>query len=123
MSKDSQRWDDSAKASSEVADLIMKYGVQELLFNPDHEALRRKAEKLSEAAYSEAKAIPNEYLADSNPELPDTFSTKHFVPAMRHWQHGFAEKDIGAVRQGISGYNVFLIWMQSHNRSDFKNIR
>jgi len=108
MSEDFRRWDDSAKASSEVVDLILRYGVQELLFNPDHEALRRQAEQLSKAAYSAASTIPKEYLANSNPELPDAFFG-HFVPALRHWHRGFAEKDIGAVRQGISDYNTFLI--------------
>jgi hypothetical protein len=122
MSENFRRWDYSAKASSDVADLIIKYGAQELLFNPDREALRRQAQQLSEAAYLAASAIPKEYLANSNPELPDAYST-HFVPALRHWHRGFAEKDIGAVQQGISDYNTFLRWMQSHKHSDFKNIR
>lgn len=91
MSEDSRRWDDSAKASSEVANLILRYGAQELLFNPNHETPRRQAEQLSEAAYSAASAIPKEYLSDSNPELPDAYF-RHFVPAMRHWHLGFARK-------------------------------
>ena len=122
MSTDFQRWEDAAKASSEIADLISRYGVQELLLNPDHEALRRQAEQLSETAYSAASTIQKEYLASSNPDLPDAFYG-NFIPAMQHWHRGFAEKDIGTVHQGISNYNTFLIWMQSHKRADFKNIR
>ena len=122
MSDDFRRWDDSVKASLEVADLIKRYGVQELLSNSDDEPFRRKAEQLSETAYSAASAIPKEYLAHSNPNLPDVFF-RHFVPAMHHWHQGFAKRDIGAVGQGISDYNAFLVWMQSSKRTDFKKLR
>lgn len=121
-SKDYKRWDSASKASASVADLLKKFGTQDLTTGQDLSAERKQAEFLSAVAFKNASAISRAYLTESNTDLPDAYF-EHFVPAMNFWQHGFAERNPALVRQGISNYNAFLAWMHSHGINDFKPMR
>jgi len=121
-SENYKRWDAASKASSMVADLIKKYGVEELTISPKLQEQRTQAEQLSKVAFENSNAISKEYLANSNADLEVAYSS-HFVPAMDLWQRGLSSKSLQLVQQGISEYNSFLIWIQSRKRSDFKSMR
>ena len=121
-SEDYKRWDSASKASAVVADLLRRFGAQDLTLREDLAEQRMQAEHMSKLALEKARAVSRAYLADSNTDLPDAYF-EHFVPAMESWRHGFADRDPTRVQEGVSQYNAFLVWMQSRNRSDFKPIR
>jgi len=117
-----KRWEASTKFGNVVADLIQQHGIADLALIPKLTEQRQLAQRMSEAAYTNAIAIPAAYLAASNPDLPKAYFG-NFVPAMDCWRHGFADSDLKLVRQGVSNYNAFLVWIQSCQRSDFKGMR
>lgn len=121
-SENYKHWDAASKASSDVADLILEHGIGSLIHDPNLAKERQLAERKSEEALNNATAIPEDYLAQSNPHLPKAYF-ESFVPAMDSLDRGFGEGDPQMVKQGVSAYNDFLIWMQSHERSDFKPLR
>jgi hypothetical protein len=121
-SDDFKKWDSAIKASHAVADFIETHGIGDLATSADLTQQRELAAKMSEVAYSNSVAIPQSYLATSNSELPEMYFG-HFVPAMDSFRQGFSQQDVDLVRNGVSHYNAFLVWMQSRKRSDFKGIR
>jgi len=117
-----KHWDAASKAGRVVADLVQKHGIADLIHNPDLLEERELAQRKSEEAYKHAAAIPKEYLARSNPDLPKVYF-ESFVPAMDFLNRGFCEGNLQMLEQGISAYNDFLVWMQSRERSEFKPLR
>ncbi len=117
-----KHWDASSNAGRIVADLIQKHGIADLTHNPDLRKERELAQRKSKEAGEHAAAIPKEYLARSNPGLPKVYF-ESFVPAMDLLNRGFREENLQMVKQGVSGYNAFLIWIQSRERSEFKPLR
>jgi hypothetical protein len=117
-----KHWDAASNAGRVVADLIQKYGIADLAHNPDLTKERQLAQSKSEEAYINAAAIPKEYLAKSNPDLPKVYF-ESFVPAMDLLNRGFEEENLQMLKQGVSAYNDFLIWIQSRERSEFKPLR
>jgi hypothetical protein len=117
-----KHWDAASKAGRVVADILLKHGIADLAQNPDLIKERQLAQRMSEEAYKNAAAIPQEYLAKSNPDLPKVY-LERFVPAMDLLNRGFRDGDLQILKQGVSNFNAFLIWMQSHDRSEFKPLR
>ncbi|HRN49269.1 MAG TPA: hypothetical protein PKW69_14650 [Niabella sp.] len=121
-SENYKRWESASDASEKVADLLAKYGSEDLTLNDEFENYRQQAFEWSRIAYENASAIPEEYLKKSNEELADKY-TEYFVKAVGAWKDGFSNKDIDLVEVGIESYNNFLTWMHSKSREDFKGIR
>jgi hypothetical protein len=117
-----RHWDAASKAGLIVADLIHKNGIADLAQNPDLIKERDLARRKSEEAYKHAAAIPQEYLAKSNPDLPKVYF-ESFVPAMDFLNRGFSAGNLQMAKQGVSAYNDFLVWVQSRDRSEFKPLR
>jgi len=120
-SENLKRYEDSSSLSQQVVALLTSKGTR-LLTDPSLESERANATKMARTAQELASAIPEDYLAASNPDLAQMW-TRHFVTAMRLWSEGLAEGRQERVVDGIKDYNVFLVWIQSKNRSDFKAMR
>jgi len=104
-----------------VADLIAEYGYR-IVKDEELEDLRTKAINSLEIALYKCTKIQDSYLEESNKELPLKYR-KHFQKALIHWKNGLENKDTEEVLIGNSEYNTFLIWIKTHERSDFKNMR
>jgi hypothetical protein len=121
-SDDYKRWDAASKAVRVVTDIVQRYGIGDLALNPDLTKKRQLAQSKSEEAYTNAAAISPKYLANSNPDLPIMYF-ESFVPAMDLLNRGFKEGNVQMLKQGVSAYNDFLIWMQSHDQNEFKPLK
>jgi hypothetical protein len=117
-----KHWDAASKAGRVVADIIQKNGIADLIHNPALMKERELAQRKSEEAYKHAAAIPQEYLAKNNPDLPKVYF-ESFVPAMDFLNRGFSTGNLQMAKQGVSAYNDFLVWVQSRDRSEFKPMR
>ena len=121
-SENYKRWKSASDASEKVADLLEKFGSEDLTLNNEFENHRQEAIKWSKIAYEKASAIPEEYLKKGNEELASKY-TEYFVKAVGAWKNGFSSKDINLVKIGIEDYNNFLTWMHSKSKEDFKGMR
>jgi hypothetical protein len=122
FSENFRRFDEAAKTSAAVADLVDKYGTKGLAVSPALKEQRQQAGVMSEEAYDKATAISKDYLKASNPDLPDIYFA-HFVPALDSWRRGFERGDPKLVKAGAVDYNAFVAWMQSKKPTDFKRMR
>jgi hypothetical protein len=104
-----------------VANLISEYGYR-IVEENELQTLRTKAVSSLEIALDKCNQIPDDYLAESNKELPIKYR-KHFQKALSNWRNGLKNMDNDEVLRGNSEYNSFLIWIQSKNRSDFNKIK
>ena len=120
-SENYKRWEKAANGSEEIKHIITQYG-RMLNEDPELEGIRANAEKLSRISYENAEHIDLDYLRESNPELPGMYKV-YFVGALLMWSNGFAEKDYDKILNGNEAYNIFLLWVQSQDRNDFKNIK
>ena len=114
-------WDDANKLSAQVAAIIATNGPA-LVLDPHLSDERARAALLARTAFNSATAIPDAYLAASNPDLPAQYKT-HFVEGMRLFAEGLENSDNVRVGEGIDHYNSFLRWIQARDRNDFKPLR
>ena len=121
-SQNYKRWKASTEAGLAAADLMQKHGLSNLTYSASLTAERQVAQGICQTGSSNATALSRDYLAASNPKLPEIYFDK-FVPALDCWQRGFAKQDLVLVHEGVSKYNEFLIWMQAQDRRDFKVMR
>ena len=115
------RYDDAARLSAQLLDLLQEHGVG-LASDPGLKAERQRAAILARAAYVSARAVPDGYLAGSNPELPTQYKD-HFAESMRLLAEGLENSARARVSEGIDQYNNFLLWIQARSRSDFKSLQ
>ena len=115
------KWDESAKLTRQIAQVIQTDGAR-LLNDPGLEAKRVATAAKAAKAYKLASAIPDSYLAKSNPQLPKMFND-HLVKATQLWSLGIGGKDSKAISEGIHEYNQFLTWLRSQGREAFKTLR
>ena len=120
-SKNLKRYEDSSSLSEQIAALLTSKGTR-LLTDPSLESERTNAARMARTAHELASAIPEDYLAASNPDLARMY-VRHFVAAMKLWSEGLAEGRQEMVASGIENYNAFIVWIQSKNRSDFEPMR
>ncbi|MBI2928256.1 MAG: hypothetical protein HYY24_21515 [Verrucomicrobia bacterium] len=120
-SENLKRYEDSSSLSEQIAALLTSKSTR-LLTDPSLESERTNAARMARTAHELASAIPEDYLAASNPDLARMWD-RHFVAAMRLWSEGLAEGRQEMVANGIEDYNAFLVWIQSKKRSDFKPMR
>ncbi len=104
-----------------ISGIIEKHG-SEIFDNINYESKRIEAINILEHAITNCSKIPDDYLFDSNPELPEKYR-KHFQNALMLWHAGLENKQTEALIKGNREYNIFLSWIQSKSRNDFKNLR
>jgi len=100
---------------------MRKYGI-EIIENNKYDSERIKAINILEHAITNCSKIPDDYLFDSNPELPEKYR-KHFQTALVLWHAGLENKEAKTLIKGNKEYNSFLSWIQSKSRDDFKNLK
>jgi len=115
-----KRWKAAVESSEKVVNIIQKYGVNNLLAKPELAKQLEIAQQESENAYMNSNAIPRNYLAESNQELPQAFFSD-FVDAMDYWRRGFAGKNKALLDEGRTHYNSYIIWINSKDRNELKN--
>jgi len=122
QSENFKKWDAAAKASERVETLLRTHGISRLTESADLNQQRAQAWEASKSAYTNAIAIPRDYLQSSNQDLAAAYFI-HFVPAMDAVHQGLMAQDSKLVRKGVSDYNKFIEWMQSRKSSDFKELK
>jgi len=120
-SENLKRWKDSNELSSRAASVIEKNGAR-LIYDSNLDKERKKTSQMAMRAYNLSNKIPKEYLRASNSELPQYF-TEHFVVAMNLWAQGLEEQNQKIVANGVEHYNMFIQWIQSKRRDDFRRMR
>ncbi len=106
--------------SARVAAILAEHG-STVAVDPRLSAERARAAVQARSAYEHSNAIPTEYLAASNAELPVHY--RDFVQAMRLFAEGLERSDPSAVREEMEQYNRFLQWIQARDRNDFKLLK
>lgn len=121
FSKNYVLYEDVNERTFYIAGIIEKFGT-EIIDNIIYEKERINAIDILERAISNCSKIPDDYLFNSNPELPAKYRT-HFQTALILWHTGLQNKKQDTIIEGNKEYNYFLRWIQSKSRDDFKNLK
>lgn len=121
FSKNYLLWKDVNDRAFRVADLLMEHG-ENIVEDIQLDNKRIQAIDSLDTALQKCELIPDDYIRNSNPELLLEYRS-HFQNALRLWYEGLQKKDSETILNGIREYNIFLTWIQSSNRNDFKNMK